>query len=34
MIENDDLNEIPPNDNYLHGVRKLNSCINESTYQL
>ena len=33
MIGNDD-NEMPPNENYLNGVRKPNNCINETTYKL
>lgn len=34
MIVNDDLNEMPPNENYLNGVRKPINCINETTYKL
>ena len=34
MLQNDvDLNETTPSD-YFNGIRKINSCINDQTYQL
>ena len=34
MLENDDINEVPPHENLLNGERRLNKCINRETYEM
>ena len=34
MLENDDINDIPPHENFLNGEKRFNSCISRETYQM